>query len=234
MINRFEGKYHFLSNFFVCPVRYKGLLYTNSEAAFQAAKATEEKMKQVFTYLPPSEAKYLGRRVQLRPDWEQVKDEVMLDIVRAKFKNNADLRQKLLETGNEELVEGTLWKDMYWGIDLKTGKGENHLGKILMQVREEIYEEENAKQPKELYAQCTNFAAGYDGDLCRKYLFPTQYYKVDTVHMGGFHTDITLQDVPHVIFNSVSFNFYLKDVCGRFIPHDIYSDPEYNEYLNIK
>ena len=90
----------------------------------------------VLTKLNPSEAKRLGRRVRLRSGWEQVKYDVMLDVVRAKFNQHPDLAQKLLATGDEELVEGNDWSDTYWGVC--NGRGKNMLGKILMRVRAEL------------------------------------------------------------------------------------------------
>ena len=56
----------------------------------------------------------------------------------AKFEQNPDLKEKLLATGNKTLIEGTWWKDTFWGIDLKTGQGQNHLGQILMEIRDEF------------------------------------------------------------------------------------------------
>lgn len=233
MINKFEGYYHFLSNFYPCSVTVDGYIYQNSEAAFQAAKVVDNKLKKVFTYLPPSEAKYLGRHIKLRSDWERVKDKVMYEVVKAKFIQNPDLHQMLLATGEEELVEGTLWNDQYWGINLKTGEGENHLGQILMQVRKEFQEEEFAKRPVELYAKCISFTAGMngDGEKCKEFLILNQYYKVKDVDMGGFHTDITLKGMSEVTFNSVNFEFYLKNAQGEYVLHDIYRDPEYNKVL---
>lgn len=66
----------------------------------------------------------------------------MYQIIKDKFTRNPDLRKKLLETGNEELIEGNWWHDTYWGVDIKTGKGQNKLGKILMKVREELRKEQ--------------------------------------------------------------------------------------------
>ena len=240
MINKFDGEYFFLSNYFPCQVYWReegdthpALTYQISEAAFQAAKAKKFRMRRVFSHLPADESKYLGKHVELRSDWEEVKDEIMLQIVRAKFTQNKGLRQKLLDTGDEELVEGTTWHDTYWGIDLETGKGENHLGKILMQVRAEFQAQEAAKQPKELYAKCTSFTAGMsgDGEKCREYLILNQYYKVEDVDMGSWITYITLKGMPKISFNSANFDFYAKNAQGKYIPHDIYGDPEYNEAL---
>ena len=72
----------------------------------------------------------------LRNDWEKVKDEIMYNICLCKFTQNEELKQKLLNTGNAELIEGYTWNDTYWGIC--RGRGKNHLGKILMQIREEL------------------------------------------------------------------------------------------------
>jgi predicted NAD-dependent protein-ADP-ribosyltransferase YbiA (DUF1768 family) len=68
----------------------------------------------------------------MRSDWNDRKLAVMRDLVGQKFDNPA-LAMKLIATGNELLVEGNSWHDTYWGVC--NGKGENHLGKILMEVR---------------------------------------------------------------------------------------------------
>ena len=135
-IDCFDGNYAFLSNFYSCMVEYDGLLYRNSEAAFQSAKTMDKKMRKVFTELSPSSAKYLGRHVQLRDDWEDVKDNIMYEIVYNKFSNNLDLRNSLHDTGDAELIEGNWWNDKYWGMC--NGEGQNKLGKILMRVRDEL------------------------------------------------------------------------------------------------
>ena len=91
----------------------------------------------MFSNLNPSEAKKLGRKVKLRSDWEQVKDQIMYELVFKKF-STAELWYQLNTTANEELVEGNWWNDRYWGVC--RGTGENKLGKILMRVREELRE----------------------------------------------------------------------------------------------
>ena len=73
-----------------------------------------------------------------RADWEQVKYDIMEQIVRAKFTQNEELREKLHATGNSELIEGNTWGDTCWGVDLRTGRGRNCLGQILMKVRAEL------------------------------------------------------------------------------------------------
>lgn len=130
-IDSFKGKYYFLSNFYERKVVCFGLAFKNSEAAFQAMKCPE-RMKE-FCELSASDAKALGRRVQLRPDWEEVKESVMYGVCYAKFSQNEDLVQRLIDTGDAELIEGNDWNDTTWGVC--NGVGENKLGKILMSLR---------------------------------------------------------------------------------------------------
>lgn len=134
-INSFRDEYFFLSNFYEIPVNYNGLIYRNNEAAFQAQKCDDETKLQ-FINLEPSKAKRLGRKVALRPDWENVKIGIMKEIAQAKFEQNPDIADKLIATGNAYLEEGNTWSDRTWGT--VKGKGKNHLGIILMEVREEL------------------------------------------------------------------------------------------------
>lgn len=133
-----EG-YDFLSNFYGAKVEYGGLTYGSNEAAFQAQKCMTEGEKLPFTEARPGKAKGLGRLVPLRPDWEAVKVGIMEEIVRAKFIQHPELAARLLATGDKVLVEGNHWGDTFWGVDTRTGQGHNHLGRILMKVREELH-----------------------------------------------------------------------------------------------
>lgn len=133
-ISRFKGKYGFLSNYYDAKVTYNRLTYLNTEAAFHAQK--DPTRAKEFTRLIPSMSKKLGRQVNLRPDWEKVKDRIMYEIVKAKFEQNPDLREKLLATGDATLIEGNTWNDRYWGVC--NGQGKNRLGQILMRVRSEL------------------------------------------------------------------------------------------------
>lgn len=133
-----EAEYTYLSNFYEADVTYGGLTYGSAEAAFQAQKCMTEAEKLPFTTARPSKSKGMGRRVPLRPDWEEVKVGIMEAIVRAKFAQHPELAEKLLATGDKQLIEGNTWGDTCWGVDTRTGRGENHLGKILMKVREEL------------------------------------------------------------------------------------------------
>lgn len=143
-IDEFRGKYFFLSNFYDAPIKYGDITYRNNEAAFQAQKCTNEADRIRFADLSGREAKHLGREVELRADWEMVKNEIMRDIVRAKFTQNERLMEWLIATENAYIEEGNRWGDRYWGT--VNGVGENRLGKILMMLRSEILTERSISQ----------------------------------------------------------------------------------------
>ena len=137
-IDQFIDDYYFLSNFYEVPITFEGIQYLNSEAAFHAQKTLDIEARKQYSSLDPKSAKRKGRKENLRTDWEEVKVDIMKRICIAKFEQNPDLKEKLLATGNKTLIEGTWWKDTFWGIDLKTGQGQNHLGQILMEIRDEF------------------------------------------------------------------------------------------------
>ena len=134
-IDRFDGEFSFLSNFYPSPVVLDGVAFPTVENAFQAAKTIDKQMRLAFILITPGQSKRLGRAVELRADWQDVKLSVMHDLLKLKF-TSPDLRDKLLATGTATLIEGNDWDDMFWGVC--RGVGENHLGKLLMRVREEI------------------------------------------------------------------------------------------------
>lgn len=137
MVSMFRGEFGFLSNFYDVEIKYGSLKFKNVESAFQALKSKNYEVRKKFENLSGTEAKSLGRKIELREDWSSIKDSVMEYLVRLKFKN-VELRKKLLATGDQLLIEGNYWNDKYWGVDLKSGEGENRLGKILMKVRKDI------------------------------------------------------------------------------------------------
>jgi len=138
-IDNFREEYFFLSNFYPSKVKYDGIEYLNSEAAFQAQKCSRKSDRLEFENLNPSEAKRLGRKVKIREDWESVKLDIMKNIIREKFNQNFDITLKLIETGDNYLEEGNTWGDKEWGVC--NGKGKNLLGKILMEIRSELIDE---------------------------------------------------------------------------------------------
>lgn len=138
VIGPFDGQYNWLSNFYHCHVPLNGNFYRNAEAAFQAQKTLDPEIREEFERLDPLKAKRKGRRVKLREDWEDVKVKIMREVVKSKFMSNPELRNKLIATGDAELVELNSWNDRTWGVCSKTNIGKNLLGKILMEVRKEI------------------------------------------------------------------------------------------------
>lgn len=139
-ISSFSGDYSFLSNFYPCEISYQGLTFGSVEHAFQASKTLDVSQKlQIWTTLTPGKAKRLGKRVTLRPDWNLLRLDVMLDLIRLKFAQEP-LKELLLNTGSSILIEGNNWNDCFWGVC--NGVGENKLGEILMQVRTEINQEQ--------------------------------------------------------------------------------------------
>jgi len=142
----FRGDYFFLSNFFNARVKIDGLVFLNNEAAFQSYKVEDPKLQEFFCNLTPSQAKKAGRKVLLRKDWEQIKEEVMYKVALAKFTRNTELGYKLLMTNDAELIEENNWGDRTWGT--VNGKGKNLLGKILMRVRSEMFTEDIKNIPQ--------------------------------------------------------------------------------------
>jgi len=148
MIDKFEGRYRFLSNFYPCVIEHQGISYPSNEHYYVAMKVNDEQLINGMYYTPgdfremlatienPAIVKRLGQKIKIRKDWDSKKLEVMNWGVREKFNNNSTLRELLLSTGDEELIEGNHWKDTFWGVC--DGKGKNHLGKILMEVRREL------------------------------------------------------------------------------------------------
>ena len=139
-ITNFVGKHAFLSNFYEHAhhkVMYAEHDYDHVEGAYQSAKCKVTTDRQRFVGHSPAYAKKLGRQVPIREDWEMAKVGVMENLLRQKF-NDPALRQQLLDTGDEEIIEGNWWNDTFWGVC--NGVGENWLGKLLMRLREEYRE----------------------------------------------------------------------------------------------
>lgn len=135
-IDRFVGRYEFLSNFYLATITYNGLVFSSAEAAFQAQKCTDLRVQMQFQAMSPRQAKALGRKVILRPDWEDIKLRIMYQVLQAKFNQNQNLTDALLRTAPAYIEEGNTWNDTFWGVC--HGTGLNHLGHLLMKVRDEL------------------------------------------------------------------------------------------------
>ena len=142
IIDTFDDEYRFLSNFWSCKVSfYKDKVKYEAqtvEHAYQAMKANStDDFLEILNVEHPGQAKRAGRKVKLKDNWDGIKDAIMTQMVRAKFTQNDDLKQKLKDTYPAILIEGNSWGDTYWGMIEGIG-GKNKLGNILMTVREEI------------------------------------------------------------------------------------------------
>ena len=138
-ISSFKGEYEWLSNFYPAKVELCGIIYPSVEHAYQAAKTLEYEERKPFFQVPvisSAESKKLGRKLSIRPDWENIKLQIMEDLLIQKFAV-PELKEKLLQTGDKLLVEGNWWGDSFWGVDSRKG-GLNHLGKLLMKIRGNI------------------------------------------------------------------------------------------------
>lgn len=154
MIKEFRGKYRFLSNFYESIIHHDGILYPTVEHFFQAMKTLIREERIAISQAATagiakkmgSPTGYKGFKITLRPDWEKkvkgrvLKVLVMMDGLRAKF-SYPDLADKLIATYPQQLVEGNWWSDRTWGVDLRTGIGQNLLGKCLGEVRLELINE---------------------------------------------------------------------------------------------
>ena len=162
-IKNFRGYYSFLSNFSNSKIKFKNYIFENSESVFQVQKFDyNDQLLRAFSVLNPSDAKKYGRakilflnndtdelasnkrpyywenytEFRMTPDWNDRKIEAMYNSVRLKFTQNPEIKEKLIETRDYYLEEGNTWGDKFWGT--VNGEGENNLGIILMQVRDEF------------------------------------------------------------------------------------------------
>lgn len=136
VINSFSGEYEWLSNFYPSRVMGAGMSFPSVEHAYQAYKTFNDNERRRIATLTAGQAKRAGNKLKLRSDWEEVKEELMYELVLQKFETYSKLRRKLLDTKDAILIEGNNWGDRYWGVC--NGVGQNKLGEILMRVRKEI------------------------------------------------------------------------------------------------
>lgn len=144
-ISSFTGEYRFLSNFYACIIPFNGLKYPSVEHAYQSAKTSDIRVHEAIIKMTASEAKKFGSHLPLPYDWKENSVPLMRMLVQVKFLTSEELRYRLMTTGDAILEEGNTWNDTFWGVDSRTGEGQNHLGKILMEIRK-IYNEYEASK----------------------------------------------------------------------------------------
>lgn len=143
IFQRKNNNYREFSNYYISRFVYDGIMWDSVEAAFQAQKTLDMEERKKFASLTPGQARAKGRSVLLRPDWEQVKYDLMYKICLEKFKQNEYLKEKLLASGDALIVENTTsWHDHVWGCCLcykcRNRKSRNNLGIVLMKIRSEL------------------------------------------------------------------------------------------------
>ena len=149
-ITAFRGRWTRLGNYSACTVFCQGHAYPSVEHAYQAQKSADPAVqKAVRDCAGPAAAKRMARLVPLREDWEHVKLQVMEDLLREKFSQEPE-RSILLATGREALIEGNWWHDIFWG-QCPVGVGKNHLGRLLMKLRDELQDGLDLHPPSEDY-----------------------------------------------------------------------------------
>jgi len=137
-ITSFTGDYDFLSNSYKSPVEFNGIEYATVDACYWAQRPKDEHSRIKFARLKPAKAKAKAINAIPRDDWDDVKVNIMNNILLKKF-GKEELKKKLLDTGNAELINNVSYNDEFYGVHY--GNGENILGKLLMQIRDKIKSE---------------------------------------------------------------------------------------------
>ena len=139
MIMQFKDEYRWLSNFAPVEIEHEGRTFPSLEHAYQAAKSTDPTWKDYCASgVSSGNVKRKSKNIIYRPDWEEVKVGVMRILVTKKF-SVEPYKTQLIETGDLEIIEGNTWGDTFWGVDVRTGEGMNILGKMMMEVRNELF-----------------------------------------------------------------------------------------------
>ena len=139
MIKEFKNGFEWLSNFEPCDIILDGIVYPSVEHAFMSAKCNDEEWKRFCSDKnnKAGKVKIKSRTVKLVDNWDIKKFEIMKKCLEQKF-NQEPYKTKLKNTGNEYIQEGNMWNDKIWGVCLKTGKGQNNLGKLIMEIRDNL------------------------------------------------------------------------------------------------
>lgn len=136
MIREFKGEYEWLSNFSPVVIEYKGHKYPSVEHAYVAAKVDDPEWRWHCTssHISPASIKKQGQKINIRKDWDLIKLQHMRELIDQKF-DQEPYKSLLLSTGTQKIMEGNRWNDTYWGVCLKTNKGENNLGLLIAAKR---------------------------------------------------------------------------------------------------
>lgn len=138
----FRNEFDFCSNFHPCLLIHDNIVFPTTEHLFQALKSKSGDVQRMIANKEyPADAKKAGKKILTREDWKQIKDKVMLYVLRLKF-SQIKFRIRLLSTYPTKLVENNRWHDNYWGSCVcnkcKDIPKKDMLGILLNQVRKEI------------------------------------------------------------------------------------------------
>ena len=139
----YEHEFYVFSNFSSFTLEWKGKLWPTSEHAYHSEKFEDENFKEQIrnTHSAHDSQKLANaNKDKYRKDWDEVKLGIMTEILRAKVEQHPYVKKKLLESGDKDLIENS-WRDSYWGWG-PNKDGENHLGKLWMEVRKEVKKNE--------------------------------------------------------------------------------------------
>ena len=138
MIEEFQGEYRWLSNFYPVKIVIDGVEYPSVEHAYCSCKSTDSKWKSICSNEKnPGKIKRKSKKIKVIDDWDDKKLSIMKKCLEQKF-NQEPFKSMLIQTGNEIIQEGNRWNDKFYGVCLKTNKGKNKLGKLIMNIRYEL------------------------------------------------------------------------------------------------
>jgi len=151
MIKQFRNEYSWLSNMTPVKITYKGIEYASTEHAYMSAKSDDMgwKSRCADHQIPAKQIKIESRDIILIDDWDFMKLFVMTEVTDLKY-SQEPFRSKLLATGDVLIEEGNTWNDTFWGVDIKTGEGKNHLGHIIMEKRNNLKKENKTSMLEEI------------------------------------------------------------------------------------
>lgn len=135
----YENEFYVFSNYSSFQIEWKGKLYPTSEHVYHSEKFDDENLKEQIrntrsAHDSPKTAE--ANKDKYRKNWSEIKVRIMKEILLAKVAQHPYIKKKLLESSDKELIEDS-WRDDFWGWG-PNKDGENHLGKLWMEIREEV------------------------------------------------------------------------------------------------
>jgi len=139
MIKEFQKEYRWLSNFTLVDISFNSITYPSVEHAYCSFKSNDLEWKKTCAdkNITSAQIKKLAKSIKVVDNWDDIKLSIMEKCIDQKY-NQEPFKTLLLETKNEMIQEGNYWNDTYWGFCLKTNKGKNNLGKLLMEKRKQL------------------------------------------------------------------------------------------------